>query len=79
MNYIFPQDVHRIVESHLSSGRYASEDDVLRDALRALQEEDEDLVAVKEAIAEWRAGDDGIPLDEAFNQVRRSRTAEQSP
>ena len=33
---------------------------------------DEDLTAIREAIAEWRAGDPGMPLDDAFEQVRRS-------
>jgi hypothetical protein len=35
------------------------------------EDDDEDLTAVREAITEWRAGDPGLPLDEAFEQVRR--------
>lgn len=70
MPYPFPSDVQQLVESHLASGRYSTEDDVLRDALRALADEEDDLVAVREAIDEWRAGDEGTPLTEAFDQVR---------
>ncbi|HEY5316142.1 MAG TPA: type II toxin-antitoxin system ParD family antitoxin [Pirellulales bacterium] len=76
MSYAFPPDLHQLVEARLASGLYATEDEVLRDALRALAEEDEDLIAVREAVAEWRAGDMGIPLAEALEQVRNSRNAE---
>ena len=72
MSYSFPADVQQLVEAHLASGRYLTEDDVLRDALRALAGEEQDLKAVREAIAEWRAGDKGLPLSEAFDQVRHA-------
>jgi len=79
MPYSFPLDVKKLVESHLASGRYSTEDDVLRDALRALSEEEEDIAAVRDAIDEWRAGDQGLPLVEAFDQIRhRCSQAEQS-
>jgi putative addiction module CopG family antidote len=71
MSYQFPPDLQQLVAAHLSSGRYESEDDLLREALHALAEEQEDLAAVREAVAEWRAGDPGVPLDEAFSRVRR--------
>lgn len=38
MPYQFPPDVERLVKDHLAQGGYTSEDDVLRDALRALEE-----------------------------------------
>ena len=74
MTYAFPPDVEELVAGRMAAGGYATEDDVLRDALRALAEEEEDLAAVREAIAEYRAGDPGRPLDEAFDLVRRSGT-----
>jgi len=74
MTYAFPPDVEQLVAGRMAAGGYATEDDVLRDALRALAEEEEDLAAVREAIAEYRAGDPGLPLDEAFDLVRRSGT-----
>jgi putative addiction module CopG family antidote len=75
MSYAFPSDLQKLIDARLSAGHYASEDDVLRDALRALVEEDEDLQAVREAVSEWRNGDDGLPLKEAFAQIRQGRTA----
>ena len=78
MPYSFPSDVKKLVESHLASGRYSTEDDVLRDALRALSDEEEDIAAVQDAINEWRAGDEGLPLAEGFDQVRQRSQIEQS-
>jgi putative addiction module CopG family antidote len=75
MNYAFPPDLQKLVEARLTTGNYSTEDEVLRDALRALAEEDEDLIAVREAVSEWRAGDVGTPLSEAFEQVRSSHHA----
>ena len=70
MTDTLPTDVQQMIDEQLASGRYATEDEVLREALRALSEEEEDLVAVREAIGEWRAGDNGVPLAKAFEQVR---------
>lgn len=70
MAYAFPADVKDLVDEQIESGQYGSEDEVLRDALRALAEEQEDLAAVNEAIAEWRAGDSGVPLDDAIAAIR---------
>lgn len=71
MTYQFPADVSELVQERMASGFYESEDDLLRHALQALAEEEEDLAAVKEAIAGFEAGDEGIPLNEAFDEVRR--------
>ena len=71
MGYSFPPDVKRLVETRMASGKYASEDDVLRDALDALSAESAELDAIQAAIAEWQAGDAGVPLAEAFDAVRR--------
>lgn len=40
---------------------------------QALDIEAEDIQAVKDAVAEWRAGDDGLPLKEAFDEIRGCR------
>jgi len=63
----------------MSSGKYASEDELLRVALQALSEEEEDLAAVRESIDDWRAGDPGVPLDEAFAAIRSRHQAGQLP
>ena len=36
--------------------------EVLRDALRDLLEQDDDLDAVRDALAEWKDGDAGMPI-----------------
>jgi Arc/MetJ-type ribon-helix-helix transcriptional regulator len=67
MSYRFPPDVARLVQDHLASGDYASEDEVLRDALQALgqfahssREVDEEyhqtVAAVREGAADAQAG-----------------------
>ena len=38
MTYQFPPDVNQLLKQHMATGAYTSEDDVLRDALRALEE-----------------------------------------
>ena len=74
MPYQFPPDIDRLVRERMASGAYSSEDTLLKDALRALAEQEEDLLVVREALADWEAGDPGVPLDEAFDTIRR-RTA----
>ncbi len=71
MSYSFPADVRRLVDQQLASGAYRSDDEVLREALRSLSGEDDDLTALEEAIAELDS-DPGQPLAEAFAEVRRS-------
>ena len=78
MPYPFPPDVNELVW-HMSSGKYASEDELLRVALQALSEEEEDLAAVRESIGDWLAGDPGIPLDAAFAAIRSRHQAGQVP
>lgn len=66
-----PLDIQDLIAAQLATGRYRNEDEVLREALRALQELSDDGVAVQEAIDAWRAGDDGLALDQAFDLVRK--------
>ena len=71
MAYQFPPDVEELVTQRMASGDYGSEDDVLRDALKALTEQADDLAAVQAAVTGLRAGEDGQPLGEAFDDIRR--------
>ena len=59
----------------MSTGRYQTEDDVLRSALEALTQQDEDVVAVQAAVDEWRQGDPGLSLDEVIRRIRESATS----
>jgi len=56
MPYQFPPDVARLVRDRMASGHYGSEDDVLRDALQALEERSDDLAAIQGGIDEMNAG-----------------------
>jgi putative addiction module CopG family antidote len=71
MGYHFPADVKQLVETQMAGGHYASEDDLLRDALKALSAEESEVEAIRAALAELDAGDPGISIDEAFDQIRR--------
>ena len=70
MPYSFPADVKELVCAHMSSDKYASEDELLRAALQALTEEEEDLAAIRESIGDWLAGDPGVLLESAFSSIR---------
>ena len=70
MPYQFPPDVEKLVSDRMASGNYETEDDLLRDALQALAEEDSDLEALREAIEAFENGDEGVPLDEAIATIR---------
>lgn len=52
--YQFPPDVYEEVKLRMASGQYASEDDVLRDALEALKLQDE-VAHFRETVSESRA------------------------
>ena len=68
-----PADIERLVEDRIATGAYGSADEVLRAALEALQQSDADLAKIEEAIDEWRAGDEGLPLNEAFQLIHEGR------
>lgn len=70
MAYQFPPDVQQHLSAWLASGKYGSEDDVLRDALRALADEQQDADSIQEALDEWEAGDPGIPARVALEELR---------
>ena len=74
MAYQFPPDVEQLVTQRMAAGGYATEDDVLRDALRALVEQADDLAAVEAAVTGLRAGEEGQPLSDAFNEIRRKHS-----
>ncbi|MEX2119150.1 MAG: type II toxin-antitoxin system ParD family antitoxin [Pirellulales bacterium] len=76
MPYEFPPDVERLVRDQMASGKYQSEDDVLREALESLSAAEADIEAIRQALAELQAGDPGVELDEAIHLIRaKHRTA----
>ena len=69
--YKFPAAVSHLIEKQLATGRYSSENEILEAALQRLDEESDDWAAIKEAIDSLDAGEPGLSLMEAFNEVRK--------
>jgi len=66
----FPKDLQQFVDNELASGRYDSTDDLVVAGLRLLQRDQQEAVeGIKEGLAEMERGG-GIPLDEAFDEIR---------
>ena len=79
MSIIVPQDVEVMVARQLASGRYQSDQEVLRSAMLALEEMDEDFVAIQKAVDSWRRGEPGTPLADVFQQIRESGASGMHP
>lgn len=74
MSYPFPADLQEFVRDQMATGRYQSEDELVREAFRALDEADSDLRAVREAIAHGRQGTRGWTSGRRLMRfARRSR------
>jgi Arc/MetJ-type ribon-helix-helix transcriptional regulator len=79
MAYQFPADVEKLVKRQMIAGEYQSEDDLLRDALQALEEQrsavvDEDQVVIdgiRRGLADLNAG--RCQALDAFDAEFRSR------
>lgn len=79
MPYQFPPDVEELVKLQMQNGGYGSEDDLLRDALKALDErqhavvdEDAEVVAgIERGLADMKAGR-SRPLDEFDAEFRKA-------
>jgi Arc/MetJ-type ribon-helix-helix transcriptional regulator len=68
-------DVESLIRTLMATGKYRSEDELLREALERLNVETDsgdDLQAVREAIEELQQGDEGMELDAAFEVVREA-------
>jgi putative addiction module CopG family antidote len=71
MPEILPEDLEEFVNHELASGRYRSREDIVIAGLRHLQRDrQEALQGIQEGLAELRRGE-GIPLDQAFDQIRK--------
>ncbi len=70
MSYTLPPDVHDQVKQHVASGHYASEDDVLRAALRALAFHNEEIAAIRAGVDDMEAGR-LRPFDDVDSDIRR--------
>lgn len=73
MPYQLSADIERLVDDRIATGAYSNPDEVLRAALEALQQSDTSLLKIQQAVDEWQAGDEGMPLDEAFQLIQEGR------
>ena len=71
-------DIDDAIQRRLATGRYASDDDVIRAALRVLERDEEELsrklAALDDAIARGIADAEAgrvLPLEEAFVRIRK--------
>ena len=76
MAYQFPPDVDKLLKERMHEGQYASEDDVLRDALKALARESADFAAIQAGINDMEAGR-FKPLEEFDAEFRSKNGIEQ--
>jgi antitoxin ParD1/3/4 len=70
MRQTLPPDLRHFVERELATGRYQSAEEIVIAGLRLLQRDrQEAMEGIREGLAESERGE-GIPLDEAFGQLR---------
>jgi len=66
-----PKDLQQFVDHELAAGRYESTDVLVIAGLRLLQRDRQEAVeGIQESLAEMERGE-GVPLDEAFDEIRR--------
>jgi Arc/MetJ-type ribon-helix-helix transcriptional regulator len=70
MNTNIPADILAAIEAKVSTGQYPNQESVLREALAQLDEFD-DVAGLQASIDKWKSGDKGVPVEEAFDIVRR--------
>lgn len=56
MSYAFSPELERLVRQKLATGRYSSEDDLLLEAMRALEDREEAVAGIREGLADMEAG-----------------------
>jgi Arc/MetJ-type ribon-helix-helix transcriptional regulator len=70
MPYQFPPELDQLVKQQMAAGGYASEDELLRDALLALAERRGVFADVRAGIEDMEAGR-GRPLEEVDARLRQ--------
>ncbi len=72
----FPTDIEEFIEREIASGRYASRDEVMLEGIRLLkQDREEALQGVSVGLESMERGE-GVPLDEAFAEIRAKHNIE---
>jgi antitoxin ParD1/3/4 len=75
MTFHLPEDLERFVNAKVQSGRFASPDEAITEAVRLLRrreeaEEARALEGIRQGLEDMRAGR-GRPADEVFAEIRR--------
>ncbi len=75
MKFHLPEDLERFVQAKVQSGRFASEDEAMTEAVRLLQQREEakearTLEGIRQGLEDMKAGR-GRPADEVFAEIRR--------
>ena len=71
MEVELPQELKPFIEQEFATGRYASREEIVVQAIRWLHEERQQAVAgIQEGLADFAAGR-VQPLSEAFDELRR--------
>ncbi|HEY1786399.1 MAG TPA: type II toxin-antitoxin system ParD family antitoxin, partial [Pirellulales bacterium] len=71
MTQQFSPIIRQLIQDKMASGRYGSEEELLVEALRSLEESDEELKAIEEGLSSVDRGEEGVTLDEAFDRLRQ--------
>jgi antitoxin ParD1/3/4 len=75
MTFHLPEELERFVQAKVQSGRFASTDEAMTEAVRLLQEREEvrearTLEGIRQGLEDMKAGR-GRPADEVFGEIRR--------
>jgi Arc/MetJ-type ribon-helix-helix transcriptional regulator len=63
--------VESLISAQMATGNYRSHEELFRAALENLAAHDEEVRAIQESIELLEAGDEGVPLADAFESLRK--------
>ena len=66
MAYHFPPDLDELVQKYMATGDYGTEDDVLSEAMRILDEQRDDWATIASSLKSLDEDNPGVSLDDAF-------------
>ena len=70
-----PHDMLTTIKNNVSSGAYASNSELIREAMRLWQKKDEEyqlrIALIRERLDKSAASGEPVPLDEAFNRIEQ--------
>ena len=70
--YQFPPDLEDEIKQRMKTGQYKSQDELLREALRALKSRDAEVAAIQEGIDDMEAGR-MRPIGDVADDIRQKQ------